>query len=148
MNRMIATDLYIEEIPMIYAEFESLIGQAHWQRRVKKLETDFANKPFLKEFIVEENSLAYKLHDCEKYARGGWRIDQTHARGVYSAISFAAQTLSIVIDGNITVTVLVCDRGQVRIGIEAPKDVNVARSELLGHRRYNSYRDEFARKTK
>ena len=55
---------------------------------------------------------------------------------------------SIIIDGNIKITVLVCDRGQVRIGIDAPKDINVVRSELLGGGRGDSYRDEFARRVK
>lgn len=41
------------------------------------------------------------------------------------------QSESIVINGNITVTILVCDGGKVRIGIEAPKDVNIVRTELL-----------------
>lgn len=38
---------------------------------------------------------------------------------------------SLIIADNITVTILDCDRGQVRIGIEAPREINVARTELL-----------------
>lgn len=37
----------------------------------------------------------------------------------------------IVINGNITVTVVKIDRNQVRIGIDAPGDVPVYREELL-----------------
>ncbi len=37
----------------------------------------------------------------------------------------------IVINGDITVTVVKIDRNQVRIGIEAPGDVPVYREELL-----------------
>lgn len=37
----------------------------------------------------------------------------------------------IVINGNITVTVVKIDRNQVRIGIEAPGDIPVYREELL-----------------
>ncbi len=36
----------------------------------------------------------------------------------------------IVINGNIVVTVVKIDRNQVRIGIEAPKDVPVYRQEI------------------
>lgn len=41
---------------------------------------------------------------------------------------------SILIDGGIKVTVLtLCrDTGQVRIGIDAPKEVSIVREELLG----------------
>jgi len=39
---------------------------------------------------------------------------------------------SVIINGNIKVTVLgVNYRGQVRLGFEAPEDVNIVREELL-----------------
>lgn len=38
---------------------------------------------------------------------------------------------SIVIDGNIKITVVRIDRNQVRIGIEAPDSVRIQREELL-----------------
>ena len=37
----------------------------------------------------------------------------------------------IVIADNIVLTVISVDRGKVRVGIEAPKEVKVFRSELL-----------------
>lgn len=39
---------------------------------------------------------------------------------------------SIVIDGNIKVTILKVRGGQVRLGIEAPQQVPIRRSELQG----------------
>jgi len=38
---------------------------------------------------------------------------------------------SIIIDGRITVRVLKISGGQVRLGIEAPRDVAVVRTEVL-----------------
>ena len=38
----------------------------------------------------------------------------------------------IVINGNITLTVVKIDRNQIRIGIEAPGDVPVFREEIIG----------------
>ena len=38
---------------------------------------------------------------------------------------------SVIIDGDIKITVLGIDRGQVRLGFEAPKEVNIVREELL-----------------
>ena len=38
---------------------------------------------------------------------------------------------SIIIDGNIKITVLGVDRGHVKLGFEAPEDVNIVREELL-----------------
>jgi carbon storage regulator len=38
---------------------------------------------------------------------------------------------SIVIDGGIRVVVLACDRGGVRLGIEAPPHVTILRGEIV-----------------
>lgn len=37
---------------------------------------------------------------------------------------------SIIIDGDIRIVVVSCDRGGVRIGIEAPPDVRILRGEI------------------
>jgi carbon storage regulator len=37
----------------------------------------------------------------------------------------------IVIGENITITIVDIDRGKIRIGIEAPRDVTIFRQELL-----------------
>jgi carbon storage regulator len=41
---------------------------------------------------------------------------------------------SLVIDGRIRVTVIGIRGGQVRVAIEAPREVPIARSELVGSR--------------
>jgi len=38
---------------------------------------------------------------------------------------------SIIIDGNIKITVLGVDRGHVKLGFEAPEEVYIVREELL-----------------
>ena len=38
----------------------------------------------------------------------------------------------VLVDGDITIKLLRIDGDSVRIGIEAPKDVDIVRSELLG----------------
>jgi carbon storage regulator len=38
---------------------------------------------------------------------------------------------SVVIDGGVTLVVLACDRGGVRLGIQAPPSVSVLRGELV-----------------
>ena len=38
---------------------------------------------------------------------------------------------AIVIDGGIRIVVVQCDRGSVRIGIEAPPETTILRAELL-----------------
>ncbi len=39
---------------------------------------------------------------------------------------------TIVIGGNITMTVLEVDRGNIRLGFDAPDDVHILRKELVG----------------
>jgi carbon storage regulator len=38
---------------------------------------------------------------------------------------------AIVIDGGIRIVIVQCDRGGVRIGIDAPSDVTILRAELV-----------------
>lgn len=38
---------------------------------------------------------------------------------------------SLVINDNIIVKIISCDNGNVKIGIDAPRDVSILRSELL-----------------
>jgi carbon storage regulator len=38
---------------------------------------------------------------------------------------------AILIDGGIRIVVMACDRGGVRLGIEAPKDVTILRAEIV-----------------
>jgi carbon storage regulator len=38
---------------------------------------------------------------------------------------------SIVIDGGITIVVLACDRGGVRLGVRAPAEVTILRGEIV-----------------
>lgn len=40
-------------------------------------------------------------------------------------------TESIIIDGDIKVTIIRIDRGQVRVAIDAPDEINIVREELL-----------------
>ncbi len=53
---------------------------------------------------------------------------------------------AIVIDGGIRIVVVQCDRGSVRIGIEAPPKTTILRAELLDqvaeHNRRASLRSE------
>lgn len=44
---------------------------------------------------------------------------------------------SIIIDGNIEIKILEIEEGKVRLGIQAPKDVDIFREEL-----YKSIREE------
>lgn len=43
---------------------------------------------------------------------------------------------SIVVDGNVTITILKVNGGRVRIGVEAPENVRILRGELVENDKY------------
>jgi len=49
---------------------------------------------------------------------------------------------TIIIDGNIKITVLRLGRGQVTIGVDAPRHVGIYREELLFTARHNIVREK------
>lgn len=53
---------------------------------------------------------------------------------------------SLVIGDNIVITVLEIN-GQVRLGIDAPKEVNIVRAELLKRQENYVCHEEFTKKT-
>lgn len=49
---------------------------------------------------------------------------------------------TIVIDGNVKITVLRLGRGQVTIGVDAPRHIGIYREELLCAVRHNVMREK------
>lgn len=49
---------------------------------------------------------------------------------------------SIVIDGNIKLTIVRLGRGSVTIGVDAPRHIGIYREELLAELRQTIYRDK------
>lgn len=47
----------------------------------------------------------------------------------------------IIINDNISITVVEIDRGKIRLGIEAPRDVPIFRQELLNNPEKHARRD-------
>ncbi|MCK4951868.1 MAG: hypothetical protein KAS48_08625 [Gammaproteobacteria bacterium] len=95
---MLKVELHTHEIPDIFANFKNIVGEEHWLRRVKLIKQSIKGHIYLKDHFHKENSIAFALSKysacIKKY--GGIPLQEIENRELYPAISFAAQTLSII----------------------------------------------------
>jgi len=91
-------EIYTQEIPSIFARFKSLIGDEHWRKRVKQIEQEIRGNPFLRDYLLDENSIAFGLDLCSKLTHRYSRIpiEMADRHLIYPCISFAAQILSVI----------------------------------------------------
>lgn len=95
---MILTEMRTEQIPEIYGKFSDIVGDSHWKKRITHLRQEMKGNRFLIDYIRRENSIAFQLDSLrELIVKFGsippWEINN-HA--IYPAVSFAAQSLSIM----------------------------------------------------
>ena len=86
------------EIPNIFARFKDVIDERYWLKRMVLIKDAIRGHQFLKEYLTEENSIAFALAQCsalvDKYGR--IPLHETENRALYPAITLAAQVLSIM----------------------------------------------------
>lgn len=90
-------DLYTKDIPEIFERFRDAIGERHWIKRVAAIKSEIKGKPYLRDFLLEENAIAFVLDKCSKLASRHGRIPPQHIndRSLYPALRLAAQTMWI-----------------------------------------------------
>jgi hypothetical protein len=94
---MLRTEIHIEEIPRIFIRFCEVVDQNLWLKRVQSINKEIRGRPYLRNYLLVENSLIFKLASLsqliEKY---GW-IPRSYRKNseFYPAITFAAQVLSV-----------------------------------------------------
>lgn len=95
---MLKVELHTAEIPEVFHQFKSSIGEKHWIRRVAAVKQQIRGNPFLKDYLVEENAIAFALAHCSDLVKkyGDIPPQEIDNYAIYPAISFAAQTLSIM----------------------------------------------------
>lgn len=94
---MMLTELVTGQIPEVYHEFSEFVGESHWRNRVKQLKEEIRGNRFLKDFLQNENSIAYQLEHLAviRTRYGGIPPAEANNRQIYPAMSFAAQALSL-----------------------------------------------------
>lgn len=95
---MLQVALNTAEIPEVFSRFRELIDERYWLKRTNVIRAEIRGNRFLKEHLVEENTIAFALASCTDLVRRYRTIPFNGAeiRPLYPAISFAAQVLSIV----------------------------------------------------
>lgn len=92
------TELHTSEISDVFARFRELIGERHWLKRTKAIKAEIRGNRFLKDYLIEENAIAFALSACSHLTHryGSIPLQGAENRAFYPAISFATQVLSVV----------------------------------------------------
>lgn len=95
---MLKLELHTSEIPHLFARFKEVIGERYWLKRITSIKQDFPDHSFLANFLAKENEVAFALARCSNLVHryGLIPIQEAENRDLYSAMSLAAQTLSIM----------------------------------------------------
>ncbi|HWS67212.1 MAG TPA: hypothetical protein VN325_30965, partial [Steroidobacteraceae bacterium] len=121
------TELHTHEAPDVYRRFAAVVGEQHWQRRVSQIKADIKANPFLSEYLLAENGIAFTLDRAgELFARyGGFPDTSPQTQALYPALAFAGQVLSMMVDGTRDQL-----RGRVVGALKNPDDMRGFRLEL------------------
>ena len=56
-----STEIRSGEFPAIFGRFEALFGSPLWRRRAGKIRDDLRGNPYLRQWLLEENRIAFVL---------------------------------------------------------------------------------------
>jgi len=94
---VLKTELYSKDIPDTYRRFAATMGHKHWLIQKKKIQERIKGHPELKEYLWEENQIVLSLCQYEAlFRRPHYTPGELENKLLYPAITFAAQTLSIM----------------------------------------------------
>lgn len=90
-------ELYTGDIPSVFERFSDLIGSQHWKKRVDLLKAEIKGNRLLKEYLIQENEVAFGLQASTELAKkfGRFPVHQLDCSPLYPYMAFAAQILSI-----------------------------------------------------
>lgn len=95
---MVATALYLGDVPALYRQFAELVGPHHWTKRVEQCHAEIAGNEHLRRHLESDNDVAFALvHLAKIVDRYGQRAPVHHFEhaSLYPAITLMAQVLSL-----------------------------------------------------
>ncbi len=124
-------ELNVEHIPTIFARFRDVVGERYWLDRVRQVKSEMKGNRFLKDYLIEQNATAFAFVRCSELVNRYRSIPmhEMHNRELYPAMSFAAQTLSIIDESSVEQARKVVRR--VQGAFRNPDDMRAIRLELL-----------------
>jgi len=130
MEGEVQIELYTGEIPEVFERFSELIGAQHWKKRVDLLNADIKGNRLLKEYLMQENEIAFGLQAATELTKKFGRFPVRHldSSPLFPCMAFSAQILSIAeASGSAQRTQLV---RRVHGALKNPDDMRGLRLEL------------------
>lgn len=95
---MFVTELHTHQVSDVYRRFADSIGDSHWKKRVARCKQAIKGNGFLREYLENENGIAYQLSRLGELIDrfGGISLREDALRESYPAASLAAQVLSLM----------------------------------------------------
>lgn len=90
-------ELHTGDMPSVFERFSDLIGDQHWKKRVDLLKAEIKGNRLLKEYLIQENAIAFSLQTSTELTKkfGRFPVHQLDCSPLYPCMAFAAQILSI-----------------------------------------------------
>lgn len=122
--------MHTADVPAVYRRFADVVNARSWTHRVAQMKAAIKHNRFLDAYVRGENEIAFGLDRCgeliERY--GSLPDDAATNRALYPAISFAAQSLSMMdLAGPFEAERL---RKRVAGALRNPNDMRALRLEL------------------
>jgi hypothetical protein len=96
---MLTVDIHQEKIPAVFSRFCQLVGEKAWLDQLVRIDAEVKRNPFLREYLLSQNSLVLALAHCSHAAASNgnqlpW--DLTSRPELFEAYMFADQTLALI----------------------------------------------------
>lgn len=101
---MLETDVYLPEFTKLFLRFKQVIGDEFWLKRVQSINVEICGYPYLKEYLIVENSIAYDLTLCSELIKKYGIIPrrQRQNKSLFPTIKFIVQVLSFIDSSSVT----------------------------------------------
>lgn len=122
--------MHTADIPAVYRRFADVVNARSWTHRVAQMKAAIRHNRFLDAYVRGENEIAFGLDRCGELIKryGGLPDNAATNRALYPAISFAAQSLSMMeLTGAVEAERL---RKLVAGALQNPNDMRALRLEL------------------
>jgi hypothetical protein len=96
---MVATELYLADVPVLYQQFADVVGAKHWENRVAQCNAEIAGNEHLRRHLEGENQVAFGLAYLGSLVdRYGLTVPTHHFghAGLYQVIAMMAQIFSLL----------------------------------------------------
>lgn len=126
-----STETRSGEFPAVFERFERTIGNNIWRRRAGKIRDDIRGNPYLREWLLEENRIAFVLSAFSTLKEGSGMLPTVQIQDArqYETVAFVTQTMAFLdsVDAQIAKAFI----GRVKGAFSNPPDFRGLLLEML-----------------